>query len=426
MFRLQLGISLVNLPEALEQAKRTNKRVYLELRKLDQKLAAETNIEAFTQFFFSSQFRNFMDARVDTARAQWLRNARDLKADIAKRLLEMPTMTDNYQENKDSQEFQDILRKWEYLSSLNDDVWTLQLSWDWPNCEGNRRRDGSIPDVCELPPPKPTTQATASSTTPTVQSTMSSPQMTGAPSITPSATTTSPVPCGTQQCSTITCPDGHAGECMALPMNRGLSATTTTAQEAITPIPSSLTCFNDEDCGKCEDNNEVGRSLSQTPTTAPPVTTTTASPPRWTGTCNKQGTRFEKSQALKWVEEFCEDAHENEWSDKWFSQDSMQVKTKGIKVYNDMDQPIEAAFRFFIKVSKRSGKEKQFCDQQGDGSNIKSALELLKKSPVTCKEQLGILVNDCNWNGEAGRNHPSGGNRPGLCLEWELSAKIEA
>lgn len=84
------------------------------------------------------------------------------------------------------------------------------------------------------------------------------------------------------------------------------------------------------------------KGMTQTPTNTPLAATAVDLPSQRTGTCFKQGERFKKSQALKWIEEVCENADENQSSDNWFSKGNTMVQIEGNKIYNVDDQTIRS------------------------------------------------------------------------------------
>ncbi|KAL0944773.1 uncharacterized protein CTRU02_202660 [Colletotrichum truncatum] len=485
--RINLAVKIINLPVAIEMAQNTNKRIYLELRKLDQHLAAETGLEAFAKGFFAPNFRTFMDDYINHptngAKAVFLNSALSLKSDLEEKLEKVKVLAQGFDES--DSKYQEIMQKWQVYNTLGHAAWTIELSWVWPTCGGNARRDGSEPDLCELPPLETTSQITSSlstesakTTTPpsvsSVPTTLSQPHISpmdacgtqqcgtlSCPdgrvgdcmvlpmgrgyacgcqpytwtehyqSITsthsaPSPTSTLESPCDMNQCSTINCPDGQAGECMVQPMGRGYacgcqprtwtemyssSSSSSVPQVASTIRPNKPTCMTNEDCRGCG-TDEIGECIplpirgpslcvclpkirsSRPMTSSSLAATTTAPPPRYTGLCNTQGERFDKSQASKWVKEFCEDAHKNKWSNKWFyDRKNRKVETKGINIYNKLDER-EFSYTFTIEVLRRSNERNIFCEAEGEGSNPQSALELLQKNPSACEEQFGILL-DC-------------------------------
>lgn len=435
-------------------------------------MAEETDVEAFKKGYFASSFRAFMDGYVEEVKEYAQRVDSDLRTVIME-IFDKIVTSKGFDEN--NAKYQEQLRKWDFLKSKGVEAFTLNLSWDWPSCEGNARRDGSDAYACELPPRETTTAADSSptqtdttappsTTVITLTSQPETPAPTAAPCgsencstmdcpdgqggecralpmgrghacqcpprtwtetyPTPATTTT---PCGSQECSTMDCPDGEGGECRALPMGRGHACqcpprTWTETYEA-TPEPSTTpACSRDDDCPDTCGEGEVKACMAfpfygipemirpepscvclrkPDPATATPKATTpiTSAPPaatpvRWTQDCIVSANRFEKSKALEWADELCEDADENEWSDEWFIHKKNRVaETKGIEVRTEGGEELED---YIVSVEvNRPGNDARYCDGDGGPADTASALEVLRKDPGICKKKFRELLDSC-------------------------------
>ncbi|KAK2004370.1 hypothetical protein LX36DRAFT_676966 [Colletotrichum falcatum] len=267
--------------------------------------------------------------------------------------------------------------KWKILRDLPESNWVIKMSWQWQNCRAAVRRDGSDPVACELLPGTASSTHSAHSTTKIAETTKLPASMT---SQSPPTKTASPS-----------------------------SASTTTPNEDSTLISQP----------------------TQTATTQKASTTSSAPKPRWTQTCSTGGLIFEKNAAAQWVEDFCKEVHEKKWSDNdWFNAktDGKMVKTKDISVYGNKEGKKVSSYRFIIHVVKpgrgngdgkldnENGKpHTRWCEPEGRGSNLESALGWLREDLRQCRKQIADTLLGKARPDDAER--PVGGNRASLCLQ---------
>ncbi|KXH48792.1 hypothetical protein CSAL01_11297 [Colletotrichum salicis] len=352
--------------------------------------------------FFAPLFRAWMDALVDHPegglKALVPSEVEPLKQNIAQSLAALDARSEEISQiNKDAK-YRDLKTKWNLFRALPQSAWTIQISWEWPSRDV-ALRDGSDPGVCELP--HATSTITSSSTTsykPTT--TMTDSPTTIKSTVLTKPPTLTPIPCGAEECGTISCAGGEIGECLALPMGRGFAcgcqprtcrvSYTSTIVVAITAVTTT----------------------SRSPDSTPPKTSSTTSAPaaKWTQSCNVGGLRFDRETATGWVEEFCKDDNKKEWSDdKWFDAtvDGKLVKTKGIEVFETDSEDTVSSYKFTIHVIKPNNNAdgSLWCDTNGRGSTLASALEWLREDP----QQYRISSTSCS--------------SAGLCLHWTIEVR---
>ncbi|KAF6792651.1 hypothetical protein CMUS01_16145 [Colletotrichum musicola] len=408
------------------------------LRRLDSRLAEETGVEAFRQRNFASNFRIFTDTYVAEVKSYVERVGSDLSTSIIQGFDRIITSKGFDESNV---EYQQLVRMWSLLKGKGGEAFTLNLSWDWTICQGNARGDGSDPDACELPPRETTTAASSSptQTSPTQTDGTTAPPSTAAPSPTDA-------PCGSEQCSTMDCPDGQAAECRALPMGRGHACqcpprtwTETYPQPTSTRPPcGSEDCLTidcpDGQAGECwtlpMGRGHACQCLPRTwtethPTPSPTITSadeTTEVPSkptptvRWTQNCIVSAARFDKTKALKWADELCKDADKNKWSHEWFLFDkNNRRETKGLKVQTEEGEELK---NYLVAVEANKPRDvARYCD--GGTADIASGLEALRKDPELCKKNFRELLD--SWKNS--EKFSAGGERRGLCLEWVMTAR---
>lgn len=263
------------------------------------------------------------------------------------------------------------------------------MSWAWPSYDV-ARIDGSDPGVCELPHATSTTTSPAmtsykqTKTVPDSLTAFTSTMLTNLPTM-----THAPIPCGTEDCGTISCAGGGAGECLALPMGRGYACGcqprlwTVSYTSTMVHVTTSITAA----------------STPRSPQLMPPKASSTTSAPtsRWTQSCKIGGLRFDRETFTDWVEEFCKDTNKKKWSnDKWFGAavDGKLVKTKSIKVFETDSEENVSSYKFTIHVVRpnNNADESLWCDINGRGSTLASALDWLREDPQQCRTQLYELL----------------------------------
>ncbi|KAK1623023.1 hypothetical protein BDP81DRAFT_505821 [Colletotrichum phormii] len=421
LLRVQHGVILSNKEVAMGLAQITNKRIYNEFRRLDNELAAQNPaVQPFTKLggFFAPLFRAWMDALVDHPegglKALVPSEVEPLKQNIAQSLAALDARSGEISQINEDAKYRDFKTKWNVFRALPQSAWTIQISWEWPSCDV-ARTDGSDPGVCELP--YATSTITSSSTTsykPTTTMTDSPTTITS--TVLTQSLTLTPIPCGAEECGTISCAGEDIGECLALSMGRGFACgcqpRTWTVSYTSTIVAAKTTVT----------------TTSRSPDSTSPKTSSTTSAPgaKWTQSCNFGGLRFDRETATGWVEEFCKDANKKKWSDdKWFGAavDGKLVKTKGIKVFETDSEDTVSSYKFTIHVVKPNNDAdgSLWCNTNGRGSTLASALDWLREDPQQCRTQLHELLK-CKPNANDA-DRPSGGTRAGLCLHWTIKVR---
>ncbi|EQB48554.1 hypothetical protein CGLO_12182 [Colletotrichum gloeosporioides Cg-14] len=402
LFTMQQGVWVSNIPKAVELMQRTNNRVYNEFIKADEILAKQNpEVKALTQEggYLNPRFRQHMDNFLNNPetgiKALVINSADSIKQVIATGFESLNERAERISKAGLTQDFEIGKKKWEYLRNLPRSTWELQISWSWLRCDALSRRDGEEFGACHFAPPTsiPPESTITSSLAPTETSLPTDANTFATTSSSASEMITDPAGSCTrdEECRSIQCSDGSLGACLSLPLGRG----NTTHTSMKTPPPKT--------------------SLQSKPSS------TTVVPPRWTQSCNPGGLRFDKDAATGFVEEYCKKAT---WDDKWFgaATDGKMVKQKGISVWENQNDDKVSSFRFIIHAVKpaNEGNRKAWCDTEGKGSQLNTALELLQSDDGVqeCRKQLQELIK-CRPDAN-NADRPSGGTRAGLCLQWTL------
>ncbi|KAH0443859.1 hypothetical protein CcaCcLH18_00685 [Colletotrichum camelliae] len=439
LFTMQQGVWVSNIEKAMELMQKTNNRVYNELVisltgsmysiKVDEILAKQNpGVKAFTREggYLSARFRKYIEGFLnnpDTGIKALVVNSVDsIKQVIATGFESLNDQAERISKAGLTQDFEMGKRKWEYLHNLPSSTWEIQISWSWMRCGSLARRDGEDPGACHFAPPTsmPPESTIASSLSPTETSLQTEVNTITTTSSSSSGMITNPAGSCTEdgECGGIHCSDGSLGACLSLPLGRGNVCGCQPLKwptSALSHIPTAST----------ETHPETTHASTKTP---PPKTTLqmkpssiTAVPPRWTQTCNPGGLRFDKDAAADFVEEYCKKAT---WDDKWFGAgtDGKMVKQKGIWVWENQKDDKVSSFRFIIHVVKPANEanRKAWCDTEGKGSQLNTALELFQSDDGVqeCRKQLQELIK-CRPDAK-NADRPSGGTRAGLCLQWTL------
>ncbi|KAK1856464.1 hypothetical protein CCHR01_00843 [Colletotrichum chrysophilum] len=429
LFTIQQGVWTSNIEDAIELMQQTNNRVYNEFIKID-KILAEQNpgVAAFTQEggFLSARFRKYMDDFLNNpatgVKALVMNSADSMKQVIATGFASLNDRSQRFTKAGLTQDFELGKRKWEHLRNLPRSTWEIQISWSWLRCDALARRGGEEFGACHFAPPMsmPPESTIASSLAPTQTSLPTDANTFTTTSSSASEMITDPAGSCTrdEECRSIQCSDGSLGACLALPLGRGNAC-------GCQPLKWETSTLSYVSTASTETQPQTTRTSMKTP---PPKTSlqskpssTTAVPPRWTQTCNPGGLRFDKDAATDFVEEYCKKAT---WDEKWFSAatDGKMVKQKGISVWENQKDDKVSSFRFIIHAVKpaNEGNRKAWCDTEGKGAQLNTALELLQSEDGVqeCRKQLQELLK-CRPNAN-NADRPSGGTRAGLCLQWTL------